>query len=102
MIIYNVTLNIKKDVELEWIKWMKEKHIPDIMKTNHFNSWKMFKILVPAGMPDEITYVVRYTTNSMEKYEEYARNEAPRLQREHVEKYPGKFTASRAILEDIT
>lgn len=102
MIIYNVTLNIKKDVELEWVKWMKEKHIPDIMKTNHFNSWKMFKILVPAGMPDETTYVVRYTTNSMEKYEEYARNEAPRLQIEHVEKYPGKFTASRAILEGVT
>ena len=102
MINYNVTINIKKDVELEWVKWMKEEHIPDIMKTNHFNSWKMFKILVPAGMPDEITYVVRYTTDSMEKGEEYARNEAPRLQREHVEKYPGKFTASRAILEDVT
>lgn len=102
MIIYNVTINIKKDVELEWVKWMKEIHISDIMKTNHFNSWKMFKILVPAGMPDEITYVVRYTTNSKEKYEEYAKNEAPRLQREHVEKYPGKFTASRAILEDVT
>ena len=102
MIIYNVTINIKKDVESEWVKWMKEEHIPDIMKTNHFNSWKMFKILVPAGMPDETTYVVRYTTDTMEKYEEYARNEAPRLQREHVEKYPGKFTASRAILEDVT
>ena len=102
MIIYNVTINIKKEVEFEWIKWMKEEHIPDIMKTNHFNSWKMFKILVPAGMPDEITYVVRYTTNSKEKYEEYAKNEAPRLQREHVEKYPGKFTASIAILEDVT
>ena len=102
MINYNVTINIKKDVESEWVKWMKEEHIPDIMKTNFFNSWKMFKILVPAGMPDEITYVVRYTTDSMENYEEYARNEAPRLQREHVEKSPGKFTASRAILEDIT
>lgn len=102
MINYNVTINIKKDVELEWVKWMKEDHIPDIMKTNHFNSWKMFKILVPAGMPDEATYVVRYTTDSMEKYEEYSKNDAPRLQREHVEKYPGKFTASRAILEDVT
>ena len=102
MIIYNVTINIKKEVESEWIKWMKEEHIPDIMKTNHFNSWKMFKILVPAGMPDEITYVVRYNTNSLEEYEEYARNEAPRLQSEHVEKYLGKFTASRAILEDVT
>lgn len=102
MIVYNVTLNVKKEIEFEWIKWMKEVHIPDIMKTNLFNSWRMFKILVPAGMPDELTYVVRYTTDSMEKYEEYARNEAPRLQREHVERFPGKFTASRAIMEDIT
>jgi hypothetical protein len=102
MIIYNVTLNVKKEIESEWVRWMKEKHIPDIIKTNHFNSWKMLKILVPGGMPDETTYVVSYTTDSMEKYEEYARNEAPRLQMEHVEKYLGKFTASRAILEDVT
>ncbi len=102
MIIYNVTINIKKNVESEWVMWMEEEHIPDIMKTNHFNSWKMFKILVPAGMPNEATYVVRYTTDSMKKYEGYARDEASRLQREHVKKYPGKFTASRAILEDVT
>ncbi len=102
MINYNVTINIKKDVELEWVKWMKEEHIPDIMKTEYFTSWKMYKILVPAGMPDEATYVVRYASDSKKKYEEYAKNEAPRLQREHVEKYPGKFTASRAILEDVT
>ncbi len=102
MINYNVTLNIKKDVEVEWLKWMKDEHIPDIMKTDYFDSWSMFKILVPAGMPDESTYIVKYTADSIEKYEEYASKEAPRLQKEHVDKFIGKFTASRAILEEVT
>ena len=33
MILYNVTVNIDTDVEEDWIEWMKETHIPEVMKT---------------------------------------------------------------------
>jgi len=36
MIIYSVTVVIKKDVEDSWLKWMKEEHIKDVIKTGYF------------------------------------------------------------------
>lgn len=32
MIIYNVTVNIEHNVHDEWLKFMKDEHIPDVMK----------------------------------------------------------------------
>ncbi len=101
MIIYSVTIIVKKEVEKEWLEWMKNTHIQNIIKTGYFASSKMFKILIPSGVPDEITYMVQYETDSFEKYKEYSEKEASRLQREHASKFLGKFTAARAIMEEI-
>jgi hypothetical protein len=34
MIVYNVTVNIDGAVEQEWLKWMKEVHIPEVLATD--------------------------------------------------------------------
>jgi len=36
MIIYSVTVNIDDSVHDEWVTWMKEVHIPDVMATGYF------------------------------------------------------------------
>ena len=36
MIIYNVTVNVDEDVLSQWLRWMSENHIPDVMKTGLF------------------------------------------------------------------
>ena len=45
MFIYNVTVNIADDAHQEWLKWMKEKHIPDVMKTGCFIDNQLVKVL---------------------------------------------------------
>lgn len=102
MVIYSVTVTIKKEIENEWVSWMKEAHLSDVMSKGYFESWKMLKMLIPASTANEITYIVQYTVSSMEKYEEYAKNEAARLQSEHARKFPGKFKAARAVLEELS
>ncbi len=102
MIIYSVTVTIKRDVEEQWVSWMKGAHLGDVMATGYFESWKMMKMLIPASTTNEVTYIVQYSVSSMEKYEEYAKNEAARLQSEHTQKFPGKFKAARAVLEEIS
>ncbi len=37
MIIYNVTVNVEKEVEEVWVNWMKETHIPEILATGLFH-----------------------------------------------------------------
>jgi hypothetical protein len=99
MIIYNVTVNIENDVREEWLQWMKEKHIPDVMQTGYFVENKVCKVLVDEEQGT--TYSIQYLCESMEKLQEYQQQHSPRLQKEHADKYANKYVAFRTLLEVV-
>ncbi len=101
MIIYSVTINIKKEVEDSWLTWMKEVHIKDVMNTGYFNNYQMEKMVIPKTDEDESVFMINYTTDSIEKYFEYLNKDAAKLQLEHKQKFSGKFNASRAVFQII-
>lgn len=97
MIIYNVTINIEKDIHQEWLQWMKTVHIPDVMATGCFIESKICKII--GDEETGINYAIQYTAQNMEVYENYKTQHAPLLQKEVTDRYPGKFVAFRTLLE---
>jgi len=99
MIIYNVTVNIENDVHEEWLNWMKEIHVPDVMRTGYFVENKICKVLVDEEQGT--TYSIQYTCVNMKDLEEYQREHAPRLQKEHAEKFANKFVSFRTLLEIV-
>ncbi len=99
MIIYNVTVNIEDSVHEEWLKWMKEKHIPDVMKTGHFLENRFCRILVQEETGT--SYSIQYVCKNMAELDAYRRDHAPRLQKEHLDKFEGKFVAFRTLLETV-
>jgi hypothetical protein len=101
MIIYSVTIYIKKDVEVDWLEWMKKIHIDDIMKTGHFISSRIFKVIVPSNALDEITYCIQYDCKSLEDYSIYLETDASRLQKEHTLKFQNKVKVARSVMQEI-
>ena len=99
MILYNVTINVDREVHDEWLEWMKGVHIPDVMNTGLFVDSKIFRI--HADEEEGNTYSIQYFCKSMEDYEKYQNEHAPRLQEEHNNKYKDKFAAFRTILEEV-
>lgn len=99
MIIYNVTVSIDEDVSVEWLKWMKEKHIPDVLKVGIFFEARICRVL--AEEVGEFTYAIQYTCHDMESYERYRDEFAPALQEDAAKHYGGKFTAFRTLLEVV-
>lgn len=97
MIIYNVTINIEQDVHDEWLQWMRDVHVHDVMQTGLFTEYKICKLLVEEEQG--ITYSFQYTCPSLEAYERYRVEHAPRLQADVKKKYEGKFVAFRSLLE---
>ncbi len=97
MIIYNVTINIDKDIHQEWLAWMKSVHIPDVMATGCFVESKICKII--GDEETGINYAIQYTANNIDIYETYKAEHAPKLQKEVTDRYPGKFVAFRTLLE---
>ena len=100
MIIYNVTLNVQEDIHDEWLKWMKEEHIPDMLDTKKFTKALMTKVMVQEPMGG-ITYSVQYTAESKEMLERYYSENAEEL-RAKSKPYEGKFVAFRTELEVIS
>jgi len=100
MIIYNVTVNIDKSVHDEWLQWMRQVHIPDVMRTGYFVTNKILKVLVEEET-DGATYSIQYTCNSMNDFLEYESKHALKLREEHTEKFKNKFGAFRTLLEEV-
>ena len=101
MVIYSVTVRIKKEVEEEWLQWMKETHIPAVLSTKYFVNCEMFKVLIPEVGESVAMYKMKYFTDTFENYLDYQKNNAAKLQASHNNKYQGKFTASREVMEYI-
>lgn len=101
MIIYNVTINIDETVHQDWLAWMKTIHIPDVMNTGCFEDYKICKILSVQEDETGHTYAIQYFCLNEEKLSTYQNKYAPQLQKEHLERYDGKFVAFRTLLEEI-
>jgi hypothetical protein len=101
MIIYNVTVNIEESVQQEWLKWMNETHIAEVLNTGMFTAAKMSKVLVEEQMGG-VTYSIQYTCESQKKLDVYNQNFAPALQTKHNNKFQGKFVAFRTLMGVIS
>ena len=98
MILYNVTVNIDQDVELEWLEWMKKEHIPNVMATGLFFDQKIFRLL---NEEEGSTYSFQYFAKSLEDLNLYFDKYAPKLVKEHLDKYKHKHVAFRTVLERV-
>lgn len=96
MYIYNVTVNIDDSVHDEWLSWMKETHIPDVMETGMFVSNRILQVMVDEESGK--TYSIQYEVKDLETLKLYQQVYAPKLQQEHMEKFKDKFVAFRTIL----
>jgi hypothetical protein len=99
MFIYNVTVNISPDIQHEWLNWMQEIHVPDVMKTGCFVDSQILRVLF---VEDEgSTYSVQYRFLDMSDIERYQKEFAPALQADHKNKFGDKYVAFRTILEIV-
>lgn len=97
MIIYNVTVKVDLDVHEEWLDWMRQTHIPDVLATGLFTDHRFCRIL--QDDPDGMTYATQYFCESMAKLQQYAALHAKRLQDDHAERYKDKYVAFRTVME---
>ena len=101
MIIYNVTVNIEKDTQTEWLKWMKEEHIPDVLATGLFEGHKVLRLLNEESENTGVTYAIQYYCENMKKLQKYMAQHATALQQAHLNRFKDKFVAFRTLLEEV-
>lgn len=101
MIIYNVTTNIHESVHNQWLQWMQQKHIPEILATGKFSSARIVRVLIEEEMGGT-TYSVQYMTDSKATLEKYYQEDAPKLRDEALQLFGDKMLSFRTELELIS
>ena len=100
MYIYNVTLNVDESIHDEWIKWMQEVHIPEVLATGKFFRALMSEVLVKEDLGG-ITYSVQYTCKSKKELLRYYEEDANRLRAAVFNKFGNKFGAFRTEMKIV-
>ncbi len=98
MIIYNVTVNVDKSINKEWLDWIKN-HIPEVLATGKFKEAKLTKVLVEDKEAD--TYSIQYRAHSREALDAYYAEDAERLRADGQKRFADKSLAFRTELEVI-
>ncbi len=102
MILYNVTVMIDAIIHHDWLDWMQHSHIPDVMRTGMFQSYRLCRLLDPEPEDGSITYAVQYFCEDLNKLHLYAEKYAPALQAQHSNRYRNQFVAIRSVLEIVS
>lgn len=100
MILYNVTTKVENSIHEEWLKWIQEVHIPDVMKTGMFIENKLCRMLT-SKQPDGVTYAVQYLCKDMKTMHQYESQFSKPLREAYKEKYEGKYVVFRSVMEVI-
>ncbi len=78
---------------------MLDTHIPKVMDTGKFVSYRLLKVL---DSPNEgVTYCAQYVSESLAEYEAYQQLYAPELQAEVQLKFKEKVLSFRTLMEYI-
>lgn len=96
MIVYKVSVEISPERETEWVAWMRDVHIPDVMATGSFEGYEFSRSLSDA------TYTIAYRCRDESTYEEYQKAHSPELQKKHSDRFHGDFKATRQLLKVLS
>ncbi|AYA38190.1 DUF4286 family protein [Hymenobacter oligotrophus] len=99
MILYNVTSSVDPEVAEEWVTFMRDVHMPDVMATGFFVKSQLLRLLNEEE--DGFTYAAQYYCTSMEQLDEYQRVSAPGLRADLETRFPGQYVSFRTVLEVI-
>ncbi|GAB4334804.1 MAG: DUF4286 family protein [Flammeovirgaceae bacterium] len=101
MIIYNVTVNVEEDIAQEWLEWMKNVHIPEVIATGCFKGFRILRIIQESNDTTGVTYAIQYECNDLTTLDKYFKNYASELRNKHNKKYGDKALAYRTVLEEV-
>lgn len=101
MIIYNVTCSMDANMAPEWIDWMMQEHIPEVMATGCFTAVRVMKMLTNVSDDSGVNYAIQYSAQNMDMYNRYQEVYGPALRQKTMERYGDKVIAFRTLLEEI-
>ena len=98
MFVYNVSIRLEPGIEPEWVQWMRNVHIPDVLATGLFSGHQFFELLEPSEDEGK-HYIVQYFLEQEQQYHEYLHTFAPELRQKAFDRFGDRFIAFRSFMK---
>lgn len=89
-IIYEITAVVRADLVEKYEKYMRERHIPDVLETGYFHA-------ASISRAEENRYRIRYEARDQNALDEYLKIDAARLRTDFLEHFPEGVEVSRDV-----
>lgn len=99
-IIYNVTIKVANAIQHEWLQWLQEEHIPEVIATGCFTHAVIVRLL-EVDDREGPTYAVQYHAESKAIYNSYISNHAPAMRQKSFDKWGDQFIAFRSVMQVV-
>jgi Domain of unknown function (DUF4286) len=100
MLLYNITYNIDKNEENDFLSWMQDVHIQEVMITGFPKSFKILKLLTEIDNGG-VTYSIQYNFDSKDGFEVFENDYLDDLHDKVDKRYRGKYVHFASLLEEI-
>jgi len=100
MIINNITYSINRNLEQDFLEWLKAVHIPEAMNTGKPKAYKIMHLLTEVENAGA-TYSLQYSFEKMEDFKDFEREFLDDLNDEVYKRYTGNYVFFPSLLEEI-
>jgi hypothetical protein len=99
-VVYNVTTKVDRRVATQWLQWLKQEHIPDIIATGCFTHATILQ-LIDVDETDGPTYAIQYHAESKALYNRYIEIFAEDMRKKVTDKWGDQLISFRSVLRVV-
>lgn len=100
MIIYNVTIKLDESIHEQWLSWLQDIHIPEVIATGCFTKATVLR-LMEIDDSEGPTYAIQYFAESKALYNKYIELHAPEMRQRSFDKWGNSFIAFRSVMQVV-
>ena len=100
MILYNITYSVEKEIENQWLDWIKTEYVAEIVQTGLVVEHNILKLLTEIDNGG-VTYSFQCWFKTMAECEAYQIQFADDIQDKHYQRFKGKFVEFNTLLEKV-
>ena len=100
MILYNITTKVEWSVSQDWLKWMQQTHIPEMLDSGCFEKHQLVRLL-QVDETEGPTYAVQFYASALSKYDYYLQHYAPQLREQVREKWGDKYIDFGTLMQMV-
>jgi hypothetical protein len=100
MFIYNVTVKVEAQIAEDWLQWLLNEHVPNIMQTKCFTDYRVVRLL-EVNDSEGPTYAIQYYAQSKADYNRYIEIHSSKMHQLSLQKWAEKSVAFESVMEVV-